>query len=65
MKSKARTRRDRCYVVGRRMAKLDSRQSAIAWHHLANAVEKFGDIDIPKFNELLQAIRDATLKARR
>jgi hypothetical protein len=59
------TRRDRCYLFGRRAAKLAPAEAAIAWRVLAGRVEAMGDMDVPKFNDLLISIRVATVAARR
>ena len=56
------TRRDRCYLVGRRAKRLEPPQAAIAWDELATLVENFGDRDMPKFDDLLKAIRTATIE---
>lgn len=60
-----RTRRDRCYLAGQRMAKLRTFQGEMAWFILAQALEGMGEKDMPKFNDLLEAIRAATLKAKK
>lgn len=59
------TRRDRCYLFGRRAARLTPPQAAEAWYALAESVEAFGDKDVPKFNDLLIAFRVATLRPKR
>lgn len=58
------TRRDRCYLIGRRAAKLNDEQAAKAWKFLASRLDKLGDKDVPKFTDLLVAIRMATLAGR-
>lgn len=57
-------RRDRCYFVGLRAAKLSPLQAARAWAHLAARLESLGKTDLPKFRDLLNAIRDATITAK-
>lgn len=59
------TRRDRCYLIGRRAAKLTPHQAALAWYKLAQLVEALGEKDVPKFNDLLIAFRVANLRALR
>lgn len=59
------TRRDRCHLFGRRAAHLSPAQAAAAWYHLAEQIEVMGEIDVPKFNDLLIAFRVATRRARR
>lgn len=58
------TRRDKCYLVGRRASKLTPLQAAKAWAYLAWKVESFGEADVPKFNDLIWAIRNGTLVAK-
>lgn len=58
-------RRDRCYVVGRRASKIEGRRAAKAWESLARQLEAMGDKDVPKFYDLLVAIRAANLVAVR
>jgi hypothetical protein len=55
------TRRDYCYAVGIRAAKLSPRQSQKAWESLARQLEAMGEKDIPKFWDVLAAIRAATI----
>lgn len=57
-------RRDRCYFVGLRAARLYPDQAAIAWQHLAKRVESLGDKDLPKYADLISAIRDATFSGK-
>jgi len=57
------TRRDRCELVGRRAGLLNDGQAATAWKLLALQLESMGDMDIPKFRDLLKAIRGATIAA--
>jgi|SRR5688572_17484946 len=58
------TRRDRCYLIGRRAATCSPDQAVAAWNHLARMVEKFGEKGVPKFNDLLIAVRVATVFAK-
>lgn len=59
------TRRDRCYVFARRAARLSPAESVVAWHAMAEKVEAMGEMDVPKFNDLLIAFRVATVRAKR
>lgn len=59
------TRRDLCYLVGKRAFKLHPNQAAAAWYRFATLVEGFGERDIPKFRDLLGAMRHSTIKAAR
>lgn len=59
------TRRDQCYLNGRRASRLNPKQAAKAWQHLAANLERFGDLDVPKYSHLITAIRAATIIARR
>ena len=57
-------RRDLLDVIGRRMARLTPDQTAVAWAELARRVEALGEVDLPKFKHLVQAIRKATIAGR-
>lgn len=59
------TRRDRCYLVGKRAARLSRNQSVVAWHILAMYLDRCADMDIPKFRDLLRAIRIGTIEGRK
>lgn len=58
------TRRDKCYLVGKRAGKLPPLEAAAAWQVLAGHIEDMSEQDIPKFNDLLRAIRKATIDAK-
>jgi hypothetical protein len=58
------TRRDQCYFVGRRASFLAQAQAAM-WAALAHRVEAMAEMDIPKFRDLINAIRSATIMAGR
>lgn len=58
------TRRDRCYFIGRRAVRLDRESAADAWKALGAMLEEMGNADVPKFNQLLWAIRYATIRGR-
>lgn len=59
------TRRDRCYLAGLRAARLTPAQAARAWGHLSTAlIGTLAEADIPKFNDLFQAIRSATIHGK-
>ena len=57
-------RRDLLDVVGRRMARLTPDQAAAAWAELARRVEALGEVDLPKFKHLVEAIRKATIAGK-
>lgn len=59
------TRRDRCYLAGTRAFRLTNDEAALAWIELSYQLVEFGEKDVPKFNELLAAIRKATLAGKR
>ena len=58
-------RRDRCALVGTRGRLLSDYSAADAWQTLCVKLEALGEKDVPKFEDLLQAIRWATIQARR
>ena len=58
------TRRDRCYLFGRRACRLSPEEARRAWQSLALQVEALGEKDVPKFNDLLIAVRVATVGAK-
>lgn len=59
------TRRDRCFVNGSRAVRLSEEQAARAWRELATRLGEMAERDVPKFNDLLEAIRAATIHARK
>jgi hypothetical protein len=58
------TRRDQCYLVGRRARTCNIAQCVAAWLDLSQRVEKMGDMDIPKFRDLIRAVRLATIAGK-
>jgi len=58
------TRRDKCYFMGRRASLLTPQQAAVAWATLARRLDAMGDMDLPKFRDLLATIRAATIAAK-
>lgn len=54
-------RRDRCFLVGKRALQLRRRQAATAWYALAGQLVELGDSDIPKYKNVIRAIRKATI----
>ncbi len=63
------TRRDRCHLTAKRAQKLTRGESAYAWFVVAAHLEALGDPErtahqVPKFKDLLRAIRKATIAAR-
>lgn len=61
MRSTFKTRRDMCYSVGRRAAQLKPHEAAAAWHDMAAKIESLGDADIPKFKDIIAAVRHANI----
>lgn len=59
------TRRDRCYLIGQRAARLSPAQAAEAWFFMARRIEELGDVDVPKFNTILTHFRRATIAGAR
>jgi len=57
-------RRDRLYLISKRMQLLDPRQAAAAWYHLAGELEAQGTLDMPKFKNIVRSIRAATIQGR-
>lgn len=54
------TRRDRCYLVGKRALTLTDREAA--WRIVAELLnEEMAERDVPKFEDLIGAIRGATI----
>jgi len=58
------TRRDKCHFVGKRALLLTRTEAANAWEFLAERLEAMGLDDLPKFKDLLQSIRTATIYAK-
>lgn len=59
------TRRDKCHLVGKRAARVQGLRCAVAWVALAGEIEALGERDMPKFIDLLTAIRRATIAAQK
>lgn len=57
-------RRDRCWLIGRRASGLDRDEAATAWADLAKRIEDMGTLDVPKFEDVIRAIRLATISGR-
>lgn len=57
-------RRTRCGLVGRRAAFLTPEQMEYAWMSVALALIGLENRDVPKFDDLLKAIRKATIVGR-
>jgi hypothetical protein len=64
MKSTFKTRRDMCYSVGRRAAALKPQEAAAAWQRLATLLGEMGEKDIPKFKDMLAAVRFANIHGK-
>ena len=58
------TRRDQCYVVGRRAQTLNATEAALAWKALGIQIEDLGKKDMPKYFDLIRAVRAATICGR-
>lgn len=58
------TRRDKCHLVAKRAARLSQDEAAAAWFHLTGGVDAMGEKDVPKFRDILGAMRRATIFAR-
>lgn len=56
------TRRDKCRLVGLRAHRINDAQAARAWKVLAAELEQLGERDLPKFRDVLKAIRTATIE---
>lgn len=56
------TRRDRCHLVGVRAERLNAIQSGYAWNVLAGLLQAMGERDVPKFDDVMSAIRAATIE---
>lgn len=56
-------RRERCYLVAKGIYRLDMRFSEYALVLLADELSELGERDLPKFDDLLKAIRRATIMA--
>jgi hypothetical protein len=59
------TRRDRCFVTGSRAIRLTDPEAVKAWRELSTRLGEMADRDVPKFNDLLDAIRAATIHGRK
>lgn len=58
------SRRDRCYLIGRRGKTLSEKNMANAWGLLCQSMVELGERDVPKFEDVIAAIRTATVRAR-
>lgn len=57
-------RRDVLLAAGNRAGRfLEDYQAAVAWRFLAVELRELGDRDLPKFRDLVRAIRRATIAA--
>ena len=57
------TRRDKCFVLGRRLQKTDPDIGARAWKYLGITLECMQHRDMIKFADIMEAIRKAQLDA--
>lgn len=58
-------RRDQCYSIGRRASLLTPTQCVEAWLILAKRLEAIGELDVPKYLDVITTIRAATIVARK
>jgi hypothetical protein len=58
------TRRDKVCATGRRAQTLNATEAALAWQILAKKMEGMERRDMPKFNDLLRAIRESTISGK-
>jgi hypothetical protein len=56
------TRRDMCHFTGKRAGMLNAAAASAAWGYMAEKVERMGDMDVPKFLDLLRAFRTSTIQ---
>jgi hypothetical protein len=63
MKPKRMPRRDWCLLVGNRGQHLNERQAAEAWYRLCRYLWDMGERDVPKYNDLITAIRKSIIFA--
>lgn len=54
-----------CHFVGLRASRLTPPQAAEAWYAMSERVESMWNMDVPKFLDLLVAIRSATILGKR
>ncbi|HXJ75742.1 MAG TPA: hypothetical protein VNM37_22990, partial [Candidatus Dormibacteraeota bacterium] len=59
------TRRDLCYLLGRRGSRFNLLQSAEAWGILCRQLEALGEKDVPKWMDVMVAINVARISAKR
>lgn len=58
-------RRDLCWFVGKRALTLTPLQMTYAWDMMARQLHhRLGEMDLPKFVNLISLIRAATIKAK-
>lgn len=57
-------RRDECYLVGLRASKIRGAAAAVAWHLMADHLMALDTKDVPKYKDVLNAVRQATIKVR-
>ena len=58
------TRRDKCYLAGKRARLLNMQEAHAAWAVMADYLVEYGEKDVPRFDDLMLAIRRATISAR-
>lgn len=55
------TRRDKCYLVGKRASLLTPDEACTAWQIFSLKVQAMEEMDIPKFRDLIAAVRTSTI----
>lgn len=58
------TRRDKCYKVGEKSYQLTGEQAQLAWWELSHLLMEMGEAEMPKFNDLLEAVQRARVRAQ-
>lgn len=58
-------RRDQCYLVGMRGAFLAPDEAARAWFYLTGFLSEMGMLDVPKYRDVIRAVRRATIEGRK
>lgn len=53
-----------CHFIGKRARLLTRPQAADAWAFLGRQLEAMGEMDLPKFSNLISTIRTATIAGK-
>lgn len=65
MPTKRHPRRSIIGCVARRMKTLQLSQAGRAWHSLADELEAMEQKDVPKYADIVRAMRSATIKGKK